>query len=167
MSEAERVRELVFDIAAMDRPHRSGILAVVIAYAALFAYGSVNQYHGEGPFSIVCAMFPWECPNPDEADDHPENVTLLYSRFGNLDEENVCITQWEFRLSGKVTPFEMTARCNSIPAMQRTWGNVWNEAHSYTKALDLGGNVVATFNDGDAFRFVGWHEPRELARRKL
>lgn len=42
----------ILDLRNLERPHRSGVLAVLIAYAVLFGYGTVNGNHDvNGKFS--------------------------------------------------------------------------------------------------------------------
>lgn len=90
-----------------ERPHRSGVLAVITAYAVLWAWGYALVPHiwGDGPFSLTCYLAPWLCPAPEpEPERQIQKVYhITYDPLAKVVAKKDCGCYWEVRLYNGLT----------------------------------------------------------------
>lgn len=93
---------LYFDPMRLDRPHRSGVLAIFFTYAVLWLYGYAVMPHDwshDGSFSLHCYLAPWDCPAAvKHPPPEPKKVYhVTYAPNGHVRvKKKLCCCGWQF-----------------------------------------------------------------------
>lgn len=72
---------ITLDVMKLQRPERSGVIAVFVAYSILWAWGYAlvpHDFSEEGKFSLLCWVAPWECPKAPEPRMTREEIEKYY-----------------------------------------------------------------------------------------
>jgi hypothetical protein len=104
-----RLRFPLLDIRKIPRPDRSGVLAVLLVYAALTTYFDVVnlKYATAGFPSVYCYLFPWGCGGPPPEDSWHEirkhyHVVLL-SPFPSKAKKAICTCHVDTQYKGMIS----------------------------------------------------------------
>jgi hypothetical protein len=100
------------DLERLERPHRSGVLAVIIAYSLICGYYEIQPRYDHktpGKFSVACLLMPWDCPDHPDCEPPPPPppaMKIVFNPNGKEIKSEHCTFHYDVWFDDETLPHE-------------------------------------------------------------